>query len=175
MCQQRAAFTSPSLFLFGWAYEDRPTDPRLHSPFWASIFLSCFPHLWFRWWSYPQKRAWQLLDDGKKVVVPPFVPKIQSSMVLEERNLRNFLATLGCVLVSATAFAMVHWPDIWLMAGTGMMGVPWAVEYLLHRNVLPLGLQLGNSHGSVDLEGVFSPWKPNNRQINSLPTSRIFS
>jgi hypothetical protein len=46
---------------------------------------------------------------------------------------------------------------------------------LLHRNVLPLGLQLGNSHGSVDLEGVFSPWKPNNRQINSLPTSRIFS
>jgi membrane protease YdiL (CAAX protease family) len=78
-------------------------------------------------------------------------------MVLEERNLRNFLATLGCVWGSATAFAMVHWPDIWLMAGTGMMGVPWAVEYLLHRNVLPLGLQLGNSHGSVDLEGVFSP------------------
>ena len=38
MCQQRAAFTSPSLFLFGWAYEDRPTDPCLHSPFWASIF-----------------------------------------------------------------------------------------------------------------------------------------
>ncbi|CAL1173557.1 unnamed protein product [Cladocopium goreaui] len=62
---------------------------------------------------------------------------------LKERNLRNFLATLGCVLVSATAFAMVHWPDIWLMAGTGMMGVPWAVEYLLHRNVLPLGLYHG--------------------------------
>eukprot|EP00435_Cladocopium_sp_Y103_P057645 s749_g19.t3 len=61
----------------------------------------------------------------------------------KERNLLNFLATLGCVLVSATAFAMVHWPDAWLMAGTGMMGVPWAVEYLLHRNVLPLGLYHG--------------------------------
>eukprot|EP00435_Cladocopium_sp_Y103_P057503 s749_g19.t2 len=61
----------------------------------------------------------------------------------KDRNLLNFLATLGCVLVSATAFAMVHWPDAWLMAGTGMMGVPWAVEYLLHRNVLPLGLYHG--------------------------------
>ena len=50
--------------------------------------------------------------------------------------------TLLCVLSSATAFAFVHWPDPWLIAGTGVMGVPWAIEYLLHRNVFPLGLCL---------------------------------
>jgi len=62
---------------------------------------------------------------------------------LEERRLRHFFATLGCILISATAFAFVHWPDPWLMAGTGLMGIPWAIEYLLHRNVLPLGLYHG--------------------------------
>lgn len=60
----------------------------------------------------------------------------------QERRLRHFFATLGCILISATAFAFVHWPDPWLMAGTGLMGIPWAIEYLLHRNVLPLGLYL---------------------------------
>ena len=34
--------------------------------------------------------------------------------------------------------------DPWLIAGTGVMGVPWAVEYLLHRSVLPLGLYHGS-------------------------------
>ena len=68
--------------------------------------------------------------------------KRPTSLCFQERRLRHFFATLGCILISATAFAFVHWPDPWLMAGTGLMGIPWAIEYLLHRNVLPLGLYL---------------------------------
>ena len=62
---------------------------------------------------------------------------------LEKPGLLPFIAVLVCVVTSATAFAFVHWPDPWLIAATGTMGVPWAIEYLLHRNVLPLGLYHG--------------------------------
>ena len=117
-------------------------DPQIHACILHSerLFFCHVSHIYgFDDGVTHKKEPDNFLMMGKRWSVPPFVPKIQSSMVLEERNLRNFLATLGCVLVSATAFAMVHWPDIWLMAGTGMMGVPWAVEYLLHRNVFAIG------------------------------------
>ncbi|CAE7571167.1 unnamed protein product [Symbiodinium natans] len=62
---------------------------------------------------------------------------------LKEPRILGFLGVLACVAASVSAFAFVHWPDPWLIAGTGVMGVPWAIEYLLHRNVLPLGLYHG--------------------------------
>eukprot|EP00439_Symbiodinium_sp_Y106_P051284 s2343_g6.t2 len=65
------------------------------------------------------------------------------SAFMQKPGLLTFLPLAACVAVSAAAFAFVHWPDRWLMIGTGVMGVPWAVEYLLHRNVLPLGLYHG--------------------------------
>ena len=62
---------------------------------------------------------------------------------LKKPALKHLMAVFACVLASATAFAFVHWPDPWLIAGTGVMGVPWAIEYLLHRNILPLGFYHG--------------------------------
>ncbi|CAJ1387644.1 unnamed protein product [Effrenium voratum] len=106
-------------------------------------------HLWLIFFLYPfygvlqhvmlqsflmRNLSWCVTGSDERSVLDAF---------LNEPKLLSLLAVAACVVVSATAFAFVHWPDPWLMAATGAMGVPWAIEYLLHRNVLPLGLYHG--------------------------------
>jgi CAAX prenyl protease-like protein len=60
------------------------------------------------------------------------------------RNLRQlFPSAWPVVLVTATLFGLVHWPDTFLMGGTFVLGLLFTPIYLRKRHILPLGIAHG--------------------------------
>ena len=46
----------------------------------------------------------------------------------------------GAILITALLFSGVHYPNLWLMAGTFILGIFYGVLYLKHRNLYVFGL-----------------------------------
>lgn len=61
----------------------------------------------------------------------------------ERADWRGVFMALCVCLLSALVFALLHWPDMWLMGGTGILGLPWALFFLYQRSILPLGIFQG--------------------------------
>eukprot|EP00928_Gymnodinium_smaydae_P072402 TRINITY_DN55771_c0_g1_i1.p1 TRINITY_DN55771_c0_g1~~TRINITY_DN55771_c0_g1_i1.p1 ORF type:complete len:245 (+),score=13.60 TRINITY_DN55771_c0_g1_i1:47-781(+) len=108
-------------------------------------------HLWVTFCIYP---FWGVLQQFLIQAIftrnmSYFFTSSETSTVLDEAirigTGKSFFKLSVCTLVPAAAFSAVHYPDNWLMAATGLLGIFWTPLYMHVRSLYPLGLY----HGTV--------------------------